>query len=56
MALTKLDVLFLALLTANVIQSIPGRYAIEWYEICLWIWIFALLIEEGMQYFADKGT
>jgi hypothetical protein len=50
------DILFLALLTLNVLECKPGKFDIEWYEIFLWIWVFAMMIEEGVQYSQDRGT
>jgi len=49
-------ILFLALLTLNVLECIPGKFDIEWYEIFLWIWVFAMMIEEGVQYSQDRAN
>jgi hypothetical protein len=49
------DLLFLVFLTINVLQCAPGKYNIEWYEVLLWIWIFACLSDEVMQYCKDRG-
>jgi hypothetical protein len=53
---TTCYILYLALLTLNVIECIPGKYEIEWYEICLWIWIVASMIEEVAQYIEDPSN
>jgi hypothetical protein len=51
----KKDILFLGLLTLNVMECAPGKFDIEWFEIALWIWIFAAAFEEGIQYAQDRG-
>lgn len=47
--------MFLALLSLNVIECGTDEFDIEWYEIALWIWIFASLVEEFVQYTEDSG-
>jgi hypothetical protein len=49
------DILFLGLLTLNVMECAPGKFDVAWFEIVLWIWIFASAFEEGVQYSQDRG-
>eukprot|EP00026_Physarum_polycephalum_P001425 Phypoly_transcript_01426.p1 GENE.Phypoly_transcript_01426~~Phypoly_transcript_01426.p1 ORF type:complete len:856 (+),score=89.64 Phypoly_transcript_01426:115-2682(+) len=49
-------ILFLALLTLNVLECRPGKFDIEWYEIFLWIWVLAMVVEEGVQYSQDRAN
>jgi len=49
-------IIFLGLLTANILLIDPNdkNYHIEWYEVLLWIWLFASLIEEVVQFWEDR--
>lgn len=49
-------ILFLLLLGVNVVGAVPCEYDIRPYEIILWIWIIAAIIEEFMQFIQDKGA
>jgi hypothetical protein len=36
-------------------MSGPDQLDIQWYEVFLWIWLLASLIEEGVQYSEDRS-
>jgi hypothetical protein len=45
---------FLILLGANLIWATPDNFAIEPYEIILWVWIWSSILEEFAQYLEDN--
>jgi hypothetical protein len=42
---------FLVILSANVIGCVPGEFEIRYFEWLLWIWLFAFMTEEIIQFY-----